>query len=194
MAWLHDQRCRIKEHASGSPTSISSCIEGIITPIKTCPFYIRSDISKKNTSGASHRAIHKDDLAKLDEEYRRLMRMVVGPPADTNWVSPWHDILHGWNNKVQMLQDHAGTFFFWTETLVCYMHGSSLEICILCCNFTPERWSGPAGFSNGTSEDHGNVGDQPTLRKERCKNTPSGNALTIGLWRLLQLLHMKIKC
>ena len=26
MAWLHDQRCRIKEHASGSPTSFSSCI------------------------------------------------------------------------------------------------------------------------------------------------------------------------
>ena len=27
MAWLHDQRCRIKEHTSGSPTSSSSCIK-----------------------------------------------------------------------------------------------------------------------------------------------------------------------
>ena len=40
--------------------------------------------------GASHRAIHEHDLAKLDMGYRRWMRMVVGPPADTEWVSPWH--------------------------------------------------------------------------------------------------------
>ena len=43
--------------------------------------------------GASHCAIHKNDLAKLDVEFRRLMRMVVGPPADTHWASPWHKIL-----------------------------------------------------------------------------------------------------
>ena len=58
--------------------------------------------------GASHRAIHKDDLAKLDAEYRPLMHTVVGPPARTNWASPWHEILHGWNNKVQELSDYAG--------------------------------------------------------------------------------------
>ena len=58
--------------------------------------------------GASHRASHKNDLAKLDVEYPRLMRMVVGPPANTNLASPWHDILHGWNNKVAVLSDYAG--------------------------------------------------------------------------------------
>ena len=58
--------------------------------------------------GASHRAIHKDDLAKLDAEYRPLMHTVVGPPARTNWASPWHEILHGWKNKVQELSDYAG--------------------------------------------------------------------------------------
>ena len=25
-----------------------------------------------------------------------------------HWTSPWHDILHGLNNKVQVLSDHAG--------------------------------------------------------------------------------------
>ena len=45
------------------------------------------------------------------------MRMVVGPLADTNWASPWHDILH-WSNKVQMLSDYAG-----------------LEMCLLWCTF-----------------------------------------------------------
>ena len=35
---------------------------------------------------------------------------------------------------------HAGPR--WTATLVCHMHRSSLEICILCCNFT-SRTMGP---------------------------------------------------
>ena len=70
--------------------------------------YFEKVISPVACFGASHRAIHKDDLAKLDVEYRRLLRMVVGPPADTNWASPWHEILHGWNNKVRVLSDYAG--------------------------------------------------------------------------------------
>ena len=70
--------------------------------------YFEKVISPVACFGASHRAIHKDDLAKLDVEYRRLLRMVVGPPADTNWASPWHEILHGWNNKVEVLSDYAG--------------------------------------------------------------------------------------
>ena len=70
--------------------------------------YFEKVISPVACFGASHRAIHKDDLAKLDVEYRRLLRMVVGPLADTNWASPWHEILHGWNNKVQVLSDYAG--------------------------------------------------------------------------------------
>lgn len=38
-----------------------------------------------NHGGASHRDVHKYVPAKLDVEYHRLMRMVVGPPAGTNW-------------------------------------------------------------------------------------------------------------
>ena len=57
--------------------------------------------------GASHRAIHKNDFAKLDVESRRFMRMVVGPPADTNSVSPWHGVLHGGNSKAETLSDYA---------------------------------------------------------------------------------------
>ena len=71
--------------------------------------YFEKVISPVACFGASHRAIHKDALAKLDVESRRLMRMVVSPPAHTNWASsPWHEILHGWNNKVQVLSDYAG--------------------------------------------------------------------------------------
>ena len=126
-----------------------------------------------------HTVTFINDLAKLDVEYRRLMRMVVGPPADTNWVSPWHDILHGWNNKEQMLP--------WLVTCMEAVWKFASYVATL----PPERWSGPAGFANGTPGGHRNVGDQPTLGKGRCKNTPSTKALTIGLRRLL---HMNIKC
>ena len=117
MAWLHDQCCRIKEHASldlqhqlhaasrvchaNSANKLILCDKGV--SILHRLRYFEKIISPVACFGASHRAIHKDDLAKLDVEYHRLMRMVVGPPADTNWASPWHDILHGWNNKAQML-------------------------------------------------------------------------------------------
>ena len=79
--------------------------------------YFEKVISPVACFGASHRAIHKDVLAKLDVEYRRLMRMIVGPPADTNWTSPWHEILDGWNNKVQVLSDYA-ELKLWSVTCV----------------------------------------------------------------------------
>ena len=93
-------------------------------------------VSPVACSGASHRAIHKDDLAKLDVEYRRLMRMVVGPPADTNWALPWHDILLGWNNRVQILSDHAG-LQPWSVTCIEAVWKFASYVAIL----PPERWA-----------------------------------------------------
>ena len=116
--------------------------------------YFEKVISPVACFGASHRAIHKDDV-----ESRRLMHMVVGPPADTNWVSPWHDILHGWNNKVQMLSDYAG-LKSWSVTCIEAVWKFGAYVATL---------PGPAGFSNGTSDDHGNASDQPTLGKQHCK-------------------------
>ena len=98
--------------------------------------YFDKVVSPVACFGASHRAIHKDDLAKLDVEYRRLMRMVVGPPADTNWASPWHDILHGWNNRVQILSDHAG-LQPWSVTCIEAVWKFASYVAIL----PPERWT-----------------------------------------------------
>ena len=36
------------------------------------------------------------------------MRMVVGPPANTNYASSWHEIFHGWTNEVKVLSHYAG--------------------------------------------------------------------------------------
>ena len=47
---------------------------------------------------------------------------------------------------------------------------------------------GLAGFWNGTSEDHGNQDGLLTLGGQRCKDTASGQAVAIGLWRLLRMI------
>ena len=31
---------------------------------------------------------------------QKLLRNVVGPPAGMDWASPWHEILHDWNGRV----------------------------------------------------------------------------------------------
>ena len=64
------------------------------------------------------------------------MRMVVGPPADTNWASPWHDILHVWNNRVQILSDHAG-LQPWSVTCIEAVWKFASYVAIL----PPERWT-----------------------------------------------------
>ena len=98
--------------------------------------YFDKVVSPVACFGASHRTIHEDDLAKLDVEYRRLMRMVVGPPADTNSASPWHDILHGWNSRVQILSDHAG-LQPWSVTCIEAVWKFASYVAIL----PPERWT-----------------------------------------------------
>ena len=115
MAWLHDKRCRIKTciwmfniifrlHHIFHANKWILCDKGV--SILHRLRYFEKVISPVACFGASHRAIHKDDLAKLDVEYRRLLRMVVGPPAGTNWASLWHEILHGWNSKLEVLSDY----------------------------------------------------------------------------------------
>lgn len=85
VAWLHDQRntnklifCDPKKYV----------IENCICPV--AGFH------------ASHHAIHKRDVAKLDVEYRhrRLLRIVARPPPDTHSASPWHDTFIEWSNNM----------------------------------------------------------------------------------------------
>ena len=136
--------------------------------------YFEKVISPVACFGASHRAIHKDALAKLDVEYRRLMRMVVGPPADTNWASPWHEILPGWNNKVQVLSDYAG-LTPWSVTCVEAVWKFASYVATL----PSERWT--RRILEWNIRDHGNEGDLLTLGRQRCKDIPSGKAVAIGL-------------
>ena len=44
---------------------------------------------------------YRDSLRKLDVEFRRFLRQLVGPPADTDWSQQWHVVLHSWHANVQ---------------------------------------------------------------------------------------------
>ena len=62
---------------------------------------------------AGHRKIYTNDLRKLDVHCRKLLRRVVGPPADIDWNQPWHTILHSWHNRIdQQLKYHG--FKIWS--------------------------------------------------------------------------------
>ena len=47
-----------------------------------------------------HRKIYTTDPRKLDVHCRKLLRRVVGPPADIDWNQPWHTILHAWHRRI----------------------------------------------------------------------------------------------
>ena len=59
---------------------------------------------------AGHRSIRQRDLHTLDVEFRRLVRSVVGPPSGVCWSSPWHEILHVWNARVQQILESFLSF------------------------------------------------------------------------------------
>ena len=64
----------------------------------------------------------------------------------------------------------------WGETLVCHMHQSSKEICLLCCN----RADGTLESQDSGKEQqgsHGNADDLLTLGKQGWQNIASGKAL-----------------
>ena len=62
---------------------------------------------------AGHRKIYTNDLRKLDVHCRKLLRRVVGPPADIDWNQPWHTILHSWHNRIDQQLEYHG-FKIWS--------------------------------------------------------------------------------
>ena len=62
---------------------------------------------------AGHRKIYTIDLRKLDVHCRKLLRRVVGPPADINWNQPWHTILHAWHRRIDQQLEYHG-FKMWS--------------------------------------------------------------------------------
>ena len=66
---------------------------------------------------AEHRPMYVEDLRAMDIEFRRLVRQIVGPPPQVDWESPWHDILHLWNERARSFVANAG-IRTWAEQCV----------------------------------------------------------------------------
>ena len=84
---------------------------------------------------AGHRKIYKTDLETMDVHFRRSLRSVLGPPSQTNWLNPWHDILHDWNARVaRYVQELA--FLNWSQrSLQQYWH-----LCSYIAGLPDVRW------------------------------------------------------
>ena len=85
---------------------------------------------------AGHRSIRQRDLHTLDVEFRRLVRSVVGPPSGVCWSSPWHEILHVWNARVQQILEsiHQKS---WGQTALCH----HWKLVGYIANLPPNRWA-----------------------------------------------------
>ena len=62
---------------------------------------------------AGHRKIYTNDIRNLDVHCRKLLRRVVGPPADTDWNQPWHTIYHAWHRRIDQQLEYHG-FKMWS--------------------------------------------------------------------------------
>ena len=73
--------------------------------------------------GAGPRCIHNADMAKLDINFRRMIRSVVGAPNQICRGDPWHEILHIWNQRVREV---VGAFISF-QSLASVTHGHGTQ-------------------------------------------------------------------
>ena len=85
---------------------------------------------------AGHRSIRQHDLHILDVEFRRLVRSVVGPPSGVCWSSPWHEILHEWNARMQQILEYR-QHKSWGQTALCH----HWKLAGYIANLPPNRWA-----------------------------------------------------
>ena len=71
----------------------------------------------------------------MDVHFRRLLRCVVGPPSQTNWLNPWHEILHDWNARVARYVQDAGVLTWSQRSLQQYRH-----LCSYIAGLPDVRW------------------------------------------------------
>ena len=57
---------------------------------------------------ACHRKLYVGELRKLDVHCRKLLRRMVGPPADVTWNGPWYEFLHEWHIRIKQQLDCNG--------------------------------------------------------------------------------------
>ena len=84
---------------------------------------------------SGHRTIRMSDLYKLDVVFRKMLRMIVGPPSFVEWNAPWHEILHHWNGKAVALAQQHG-LNPWSEQCLKYHWKFAMHV----ANLPSNRW------------------------------------------------------
>ena len=84
---------------------------------------------------SGHRTVRMSDLYKLDVAFRKMLRMIVGPPNFVEWNAPWHDILHHWNGKAVALAQQHG-LKSWSEQCLKQHWKFAMHV----ANLPPNRW------------------------------------------------------
>jgi len=81
--------------------------------------FFQAVVSPVACFASGHRAVHTQHLHKMDVEFRRLLRRLVGPPGGVDWSLPWHQILHSWNERVRHCCERFGIETWSTQ---CWRH------------------------------------------------------------------------
>ena len=68
-------------------------------------------------------------LGKVCIQFRKFVCCIVGPPPRTNWSAQWHDILHGWNMRVDHWS-HASGISWWSKKCMTQFLFLTLQICL----------------------------------------------------------------
>ena len=95
---------------------------------------------------AGHRKIYTTKLRKFDVHWRKLLRCVVGPPADIDWNQPWHTILHAWHKRINQQLEYHGFKMWATKYLSEYLIFANYiallvkSLCKTHLALEPRRW------------------------------------------------------
>ena len=61
--------------------------------------------------------------------------LLLAPPSQTNWLNPWHEILHDWNARVARCIQEAGVLTWSQRSLQQYWH-----LCSYIAGLPDARW------------------------------------------------------
>ena len=97
--------------------------------------YFEAVVSSTACFAAEHRPLYRKHLEKYDVQFRKLVRCIVEPPPGTNWSAQWHEILHGWNMRVDHWS-HASEISSWSKKCMTQYWNFASYI----ANLPAERW------------------------------------------------------
>ena len=96
--------------------------------------YLRC-VSRSCNPWLCHRKIYKTVLERWMFIFAGCLDLSSDPPSQTNWLNPWHEILHDWNARVARYVQDAGVLTWSQRSLQQYRH-----LCSYIAGLPDVRW------------------------------------------------------